>query len=92
MIEKISIKDLLDKMLEIDNAWNSETPNDEFFNLLIQKWSVFQKILEQQALRLKINVGDIFVLLRRNLLIDVDEEKSIFEIIKVDNITDEGQI
>ena len=92
MIEKTSIKDLLDKMLEIDNAWNSETPNDEFFNLLIQKWSVFQKILEQQALRLKINVGDIFVFLRRNLLIDVGEEGSLFEIIKVDNITDEGQI
>ena len=92
MIEKTSIKDLLDKMLEIDNSWNSETPNDEFFNLFIQRCKVYQQILEQQALRLKINVGDIFVFLRRNLLIDVDEEKSIFEVIKVNNINSDGQI
>ena len=92
IIEKTSIKDLLGKMLEIDNAWNSETPNDEFFNLFIQRCKVHQQILEQQALRLKVNVGDIFVFLRRNLLIDVDEEKNIFEVIKVNNINSDGQI
>lgn len=92
MIEKTSIKNLLDKMLEIDNAWTPETPNDEFFNLFIQRWKVCQQILEQQALRLKINVGDIFVFLRRILLIDVDEEKNIFEVIKVNNINSDRQI
>lgn len=92
MIEKTSIKNLLDKMLEIDNAWDSETPNDEFLHLFVQRWKVYQQILEQQALRLKINVGDIFVFLRKNLLIDIGEESSLFEIIKVNNITDEGQI
>ena len=92
IIEKTSIKDLLDKMLEIDNAWNSETPNNEFIHLFAERWKVYQQILEQQALRLKVNVGDIFVFLCRNLLIDVDEEKNIFEVIKVNNINSDRQI
>ena len=87
-LEKTSIKDLLDKMLEIDNAWNSETPNDGFSNLLIQRWKVYQQILEQQALILmtKLQPGDIFVKLTRNLMIDVEEEGNIFEILKIDDI------
>ena len=88
MIEKTSIKDLLDKMLEIDNAWNSEAPNDEFVHLFVQRCKVYQQILEQQALVLmtKLQPGDIFVKLTRNLMIDVEEEGNIFEILKIDDI------
>ena len=83
MTEETSIKDLLDKMATYLNDVKG-IPNDKIW----EPWCCFQEILKKQALILmtKLQPGDIFVKLTRNLMIDVEEEGNIFEILKIDDI------